>query len=100
MYYFVLNMVFIMTQLHILSSLITWFIRNVLNGFAGSLILEYYGWRSVFYSLGILSLFWVLIVQTMFKQNERTTTNSEMKQEKSSFYDIPWCLYMKSKGFW
>lgn len=75
---------------------------NVLNGFAGSLILEYYGWRSVFYSLGALSLLWVLTIQAMVKRNgkNRTPISGNYKEKRVSFYDIPWCLYIKSKGFW
>jgi len=72
---------------------------NVLNGVAGSLLLEFYGWRSVFYLLGGLSVLWVMVLRLAnAKENviDRKISNpSAGKQGKTS-----WRVFVQSKAFW
>ncbi|XP_061120201.1 voltage-gated purine nucleotide uniporter SLC17A9-like [Syngnathus typhle] len=56
----------------------------LLAGLLGSIMLDWYGWESVFYATGFLSGFWVLLVWHCFLKGKVYPTQKERSKESQS----------------
>ncbi|XP_074653726.1 voltage-gated purine nucleotide uniporter SLC17A9-like [Tubulanus polymorphus] len=74
---------------------------TLLSGSIGSLLLEYYGWRIMFYFIGIFGIMWVIFMKTtmlprqkLLRENDTNDVNIRQKPA------LPWCKLLSSPAFW
>ncbi|XP_068601698.1 voltage-gated purine nucleotide uniporter SLC17A9-like [Brachionichthys hirsutus] len=72
---------------------------TLLAGGMGSLILDRYGWESMFYTIGFLSGLWALLVWRCFLKGEVKLAELT-KDSKSERSRKPWLKYLKMSPVW
>ncbi|XP_068195773.1 voltage-gated purine nucleotide uniporter SLC17A9-like [Antennarius striatus] len=72
---------------------------TLIAGGMGSLILDQYGWESMFYTIGFLSGLWALFVWQCFLKGEINLTELT-KKSKSDKLRKPWLRYLKMSPVW
>lgn len=71
---------------------------TIITGFAGSLLLEHFGWESVFSLVGILSLLWVLWLKCLMSVSKiRPKLSAKEKKPKEP---VPWAKFAMQGPFW
>ncbi|XP_070555741.1 voltage-gated purine nucleotide uniporter SLC17A9-like [Ptychodera flava] len=79
---------------------------NVLSGSVGSLLLATYGWHSVFYTFGTLSVIWALLVKFCLikgKKDDTKQSNGQLSKpvnQKVLMKDVPWKVLLTHSAFW
>ncbi|XP_003439157.1 solute carrier family 17 member 9-like isoform X1 [Oreochromis niloticus] len=74
---------------------------TLLAGGLGTLMLDSYGWESMFYSIGFLSGLWALIVWWCLLKGELTPKMMETKKNSEwSLSRIPWLTLFKKPPVW
>ncbi|XP_002739637.1 voltage-gated purine nucleotide uniporter SLC17A9-like [Saccoglossus kowalevskii] len=80
---------------------------NVLSGSVGSLLLMHYGWHSVFYTFGFLSLAWALVVRLYLMKVNRSEIPlahvngaKDIKKSITPKKTIPWGVLFRHPAFW
>lgn len=74
---------------------------TLLAGGLGTLMLDRYGWESMFYSIGFLSGLWALIVWQCLLKGELTPKVMETKKNSEwSLSRIPWLSLFKKPPVW
>ncbi|KAM7411418.1 hypothetical protein PAMA_021419 [Pampus argenteus] len=74
---------------------------TLLAGGLESLMLDWYGWESMFYTIGFLSGLWALVVWQCFLKGK--VTLRQMKTSKISQWKMPrtrWLSLFKASSFW
>ena len=72
---------------------------TILTGFAGSILLEHFGWKSVFVLIGMLSLLWVLWLRLLITVSKNTRPNATSKEKKTK-EQVPWQKFAHHPAFW
>ncbi|XP_071136553.1 voltage-gated purine nucleotide uniporter SLC17A9-like [Mytilus edulis] len=77
---------------------------TLLTGSVGSLLLETYGWHSVFYFIGMFSILWTLGMRFILVANHRKkyqlSIDSADKPIKEAREPVPWLMLLTKAGFW
>lgn len=71
---------------------------TILTGFAGSILLEHFGWQSVFLSIGLLALLWVFWLRCLISVS-KIRTNHVAKERKTK-EQVPWFKFVTQGPFW
>lgn len=71
---------------------------TIATGFFGSFMIDYFGWQSVFKSLGVVSFLWVLWMTRLYNvTNPRSQKREIITKAKEP---IPWLKIFSKKPFW
>lgn len=81
---------------------------TLISGSIGSVLLERYGWQSVFYFVGICSIVWLLFMRFILIAKHRqkylpfilAESSAEEKQEKIEREGVPWLTLLIKPAFW
>ncbi|CAL8319454.1 unnamed protein product [Merluccius merluccius] len=72
------------------------YLGTLLMGGAGSLVLEWYGWETVFYATGLLSGLWALVVWQYFLKGKLLSSNTSCW----SVSKLRWLRLLKKSPMW
>lgn len=71
---------------------------TILTGFAGSILLEHFGWQSVFMIIGVLAILWVFWLRCLISDSKiRPKINVKEKRPKEQ---VPWLKFVMQGPFW